>query len=133
MIKSFRIVNIKHIKAYLSVFLQPATLIPNIIFTLKLQYFKAFSIMMLGNDFIFFSEQQYFHFGTTQAIFIPKLEPYPLNPQSYLCEYKINSFPPQPRKPAWLMDGIKWMQIKMFHKIDDQIELNGKIGREKSK
>ena len=36
-----------------------------------------------------------------------------------ICEYKINSFPPQPRKPAWLMDGIKWMQIKMFHKIDD--------------
>jgi len=35
------------------------------------------------------------------------------------CEYKINSFPPQLRKPAWLMDGIKWMQIKMFHKIDD--------------
>ena len=50
-----------------------------------------------------------------------------------VCEYKINSFPPQLRKPAWLMDGIKWMKIKMFHEIDDKIELNGKNGREKSK
>ena len=49
------------------------------------------------------------------------------------CEYKINSFPPQLRKPAWLMYGIKWMQIKMFHKIDGWIELNGKNGRDKSK
>jgi hypothetical protein len=31
------------------------------------------------------------------------------------------------------MDGIKWMKIKMFHEIDDYIELNGKNGREKSK
>jgi hypothetical protein len=31
------------------------------------------------------------------------------------------------------MDGIKWMQIKMFHKIDGWIELNGKNGRDKSK
>jgi len=30
------------------------------------------------------------------------------------CDYKINSFPGQVRKPAWLMDGIKWMKIKMF-------------------
>jgi len=29
------------------------------------------------------------------------------------------------------MDGIKWMKIKMFHEIDDKIELNGKNGREK--
>jgi len=34
------------------------------------------------------------------------------------CEYKINSFPPQLRKPAWLVDGIKWMKIKMFRKRD---------------
>jgi len=34
------------------------------------------------------------------------------------CEYKINSFPPQLRKPAWLMYGIKWMKIKMFLKMD---------------
>jgi hypothetical protein len=49
------------------------------------------------------------------------LEPIPLTLQlrnMFICDYQIKSFQPHPRKPAWLMDGIKWMKIKMFQKRD---------------